>query len=90
MEHQHDSNLLLRLDILAGYVAAVERSGELLQICARSTDEMVALEIAKAFTVRLEVADAILAMQVRRFTPDALQKLESELAEVELRVRNND
>lgn len=89
MEHQHDSSLLMRRDILTGYVTAVERSSELLQICARSTDETVAHEIARAFTVRPEVADAILAMQVKRFTPDALQKLRGELAEVELGVSHN-
>lgn len=90
MEHRHDRNLLTRRDILAAYVTVLERPVELLQVCARSTEDTVAHEIAQAFGIRSEVAaDAVRDLQVRRFTPDALVTIRQELADTELRVREN-
>lgn len=83
-------NLLARREILAGYVVALERTDELLRVCASvsvSGDNTDARDaVVAAFDVSEIVADAILGLQVRRFTPAALTGIREQLADINQRL----
>lgn len=81
-------NLLARREILAGYVVALERTDELLRVCASvSGDNTDARDaVVAAFDVSEIVADAILGLQVRRFTPAALTGIREQLADIDQRL----
>lgn len=78
-------NLLMRREILEAYVAVLTRSDELLRVCSASSGDETDVKsaVVDAFNVSEVAADAILALQVRRFTPAVLKQIQLELADVE-------
>lgn len=72
---------LARRDILAAYIAVMDRPGELLAVCANASGD--ATEIRRAieaeFGITALAADAVLSMQVRRFAPVERKRIQDEL-----------
>ena len=81
-------NHLQRMEILNAYIKAIENAEELLRVCAHVEGDMTAARsaVASAFDVSDVAADAILTMQVRRFTPHAIKQLRDQLADDERRL----
>ncbi|MEU4014032.1 hypothetical protein AB0E56_02085 [Microbacterium sp. NPDC028030] len=81
-------NLLMRKEIIDGYIAALENPQELLRVCARGSGDSDELRAAvgRAFGVSEVAADAILSLQVRRFTPRVLAQFKDESADYERRL----
>lgn len=75
------NSLLARREILRAYLTVLERTGELLQVCASVEGDAAAARSAviDAFRVSDLAADAILNLQVRRFTPAAVEEIRMEL-----------
>ncbi|MBO0984654.1 hypothetical protein [Rathayibacter sp. SD072] len=76
-------NLVTRTEILNACIAAIEDPEKLFRVCANVSggrdDERAA--VASEFEVSDMVADAILDLQVRRFTPRSIEQMRSELAD---------
>ncbi len=81
-------NLVARIEIVSAYIKALEDPEKLLRVCANvSGDADEAREaVAAEFEVSDIAADAILALQVRRFTPMGIEQMRSELADFNLRL----
>lgn len=86
--HEDHQNLLGLREILSAYVAVSERSDELLRVCAGVSGDGDAARraVAEAFDVSETAAAAILDMQVKRFTPAAVEQIRAELADVDRRL----
>lgn len=78
-------NALARRHIIVAMLHAVEHQAELLHACATVDGDFASANAAirKAFDVDAVQADAILSMQVRRFTPEAIQQMRGELSDVD-------
>lgn len=78
-------NALARRHIISAMLHAAEHQDELLRTCATVEGDIASANAAirKAFDVDVIQANAILTMQVRRFTPEAIQQLRVELSDVE-------
>lgn len=87
MTEDHHNLSVLR-DILAAYVRVLERPEELLRVCADAPGDVASAvaAVAQAFDVSDIAAQAILDMQVRRFTPQSSAQIRAELAEVDRRL----
>lgn len=73
-----------RREIVVAVLFAAEHPGEILGICADVEDTVSApSKIADAFGFSTTQAEAILSMQVRRFTPYAIEQLRAELADID-------
>ncbi|MBO0984994.1 hypothetical protein [Rathayibacter sp. SD072] len=85
-------NLMTRTEIVNAYIRAVEDPEKLFRVCANVSgdrdDERAA--VAAAFEVSDVVADAILDLQVRRFTPRSIEQMRNELANYNLRLAELD
>ena len=84
-------NLLARREILAAYVVVLDRLDELFEVCSAvtgGTDEL-RHAVQEAFELSPIAADAILVMQVRRFTPSERRKIEKELADLDFWLERN-
>jgi len=81
-------NLLARREIVAAYVKVLERPEELLRVCRDAPGDTAAAvsAVAEAFEVSDIAAQAILDMQVRRFTPESFVQIRAELADIERRL----
>ena len=81
--------LLRRREIVSAYVTVLNRPADLLQACANATGDSVDVRtaVAEAFGVSDLAAEAILALQVRRFTPQALEQTRAELANIDLQLQ---
>lgn len=78
-------NALGRREIIAAYLEVLDRLEELVEICASvegDTDEL-RIAVQEAFGISPIAADAVLAMQVRRFTPEERHKIQNELADID-------
>ena len=78
-------NALGRREIIAAYLEVLDRLEELVEICASvegDTDDLRAA-VQEAFGISPIAADAVLAMQVRRFTPEERHKIRNELADID-------
>ena len=78
-------NALARREILAAYLKVLDRLEELVEICSTvegDTDELRSA-VQQAFGISPIAADAVLAMQVRRFTPSERHKIWNELADTD-------
>ena len=75
----------MRRQILRAYVEVLGRSAELMELCSTTPGgrEELARAIAEKFQLRPVAADAVLGLQVSRFTTDALATIRNELAETE-------
>lgn len=78
-------NALALRHIIVAMRHAAEHQDELLRVCASVDGDIPSAKAAirQAFDVDEMQADAILSMQVRRFTPEAIQQLHRELSDVE-------
>jgi DNA gyrase/topoisomerase IV subunit A len=76
-------NLLARIEIVSAYMKALEDTEKLLRVCANVSGDAddARVAVAAAFEVSELAADAILALQVRRFTPRSIELMRSELAD---------
>lgn len=81
-------NLLARIEIVSGYLKALEDTEKLLRVCANVSGDAgdARAAVAAEFEVSDVAAEAILALQVRRFTPSSIEQMRSELAEFRLRL----
>lgn len=81
-------NLLVRKEILSAYLKVLERPEDLVRVCASVTGDSEDLRTAVivAFGVSEMAADAILALQVRRFTPLAVKQMREEMSDYEHRL----
>jgi 8-oxo-dGTP pyrophosphatase MutT (NUDIX family) len=79
------SNLLARRRIIEAYLAVSEQAPKLLEVCAsaRGDDDDLRRAVAAAFGIHGEEVDAVLSMQIRRFTPFHGARLRGELAETD-------
>lgn len=77
--------LRMRRAILRAYVMVIERKDELFSVCAAATGDVSATRLAleKTFGIGPVEADAVLDLQVRRFTPAQTERIRQELADVE-------
>lgn len=78
-------NALARRHVISAMPYAAEHQDELLRACAAVEGDTASANTAirEAFDVDVIQADAILTMQVRRFTPEAIQQLRVEVSDVE-------
>lgn len=81
----HLNSLRMRREILDAYVTVLERADELLNVCAAATGgaEQLRVAVEDAFGLSPVAADAVLALQVRRLTPIALEQIRQELIDVD-------
>jgi DNA gyrase/topoisomerase IV subunit A len=85
---QDRRNLVARIAIVSAYIKALEDPEKLLRVCGDvlgDVDEARAA-VATAFDVSDVAADAILDLQVRRFTPRSVERMRSELADFNRRL----
>ncbi len=77
-------NLLARREFIAAYVKVLDRLSELIELCSvdRDTAEL-RRALQDTFAITEVAADAILMLQVRRFTPSEKQKIRDELADID-------
>ncbi|WZH37851.1 MAG: hypothetical protein PIR02_04115 [Microbacterium enclense] len=85
-------DLTTRADILRAYLAVLEDPEKLLRVCAGVPGDADDARdaVASAFGVGEIAAMAILDLQVRRFTPRAIEQIRSELADHERRLAESD
>lgn len=79
-------NALNRREILEGYLAVLERPAYLVEVCSAVDGDIDELRSAvqDAFGLSALAAHAVVALQVRRFTPAERRKLRNELADIDL------
>jgi DNA gyrase/topoisomerase IV subunit A len=77
-----------RREIVAATLFAAEHAEQVLAVCADvdGDEDAAAAAIAAAFGVNDIQARAILQMQLRRFTPHAIEQIRSELADIDGRL----
>jgi DNA gyrase/topoisomerase IV subunit A len=82
-------NLLARREIVVAYIEVLDRLAELVDLCSTVTGDTQELRTAveEAFGLNPVAADAVLSMQVRRFTPNEREKLRNEFADLEQRLQ---
>ena len=89
-EERH--NLVMRTGMLNACIIAVENPEKLFRVCANVSggrdDERAA--VAAEFEVSDVVADAILDLQVRRFTPRSIEQMRNQLADDDRRLADLD
>ncbi|HWV47963.1 MAG TPA: hypothetical protein VN035_00785 [Microbacterium sp.] len=88
MRSGDDSNLRTRREILSAYVTVLGRQHELVQVCATAAGDYADLRsaVSEAFEISDLCADAVLALQVRRFTPAEIERIRAELRELDSRL----
>ncbi|WP_236968874.1 hypothetical protein [Microbacterium aurantiacum] len=76
-------NLMARIEIISAYMKALEDPERLMQVCAdiAGDDADARSAVAAAFEVSDFAADAILTLQVKRFTPRSIEQMRRELAD---------
>ncbi len=78
--------------VVVAMLFAAENSADILQLCAAAEDDDSSLReaIMTAYGFDEVQADAILAMQVRRFTPRAIEQYRELLADLDERIRGSE
>lgn len=78
-------NALARRRIIVAMLHAAEHQDELLRACATVEGDAASANAAirRAFDVDIVQADAVLSMQMRRFTPNAIKQMRAELSDVD-------
>ncbi|MFI8634199.1 hypothetical protein ACIGEP_16570 [Microbacterium sp. NPDC077663] len=78
-------NLRTRREILAGYIAVLDRPGKLIELCSVASDDPTELQlaVARVFDFSPVVAEAVLSMQVRRLTSGERRRILDELAGID-------
>ena len=82
---------LARREILVAYLEVLDRPGELIEVCSAVDGDAQKLRraVQEAFGLSPLAADAVLALQVRSFTPNERQKIKDELAGIDLWLSRN-
>ncbi|WP_121057525.1 hypothetical protein [Microbacterium telephonicum] len=82
-------NLLARREIVVAHMTVLERLEELVALCSTVAGDPHELRSAVCETFELSpvAADAVLALQVRRFTPYERRRIQDELNDIDLRLR---
>ncbi len=82
----HRENALARREIIAAYIQVLDRLGELVEICSAVEGDTHELrsKVQEAFGLSPIAADAVLSLQVRRFTPNERRRMRYELADIDL------
>jgi DNA gyrase/topoisomerase IV subunit A len=77
-----------RREIIAAYIEVLARPADLLETCLSVAGDSRELghAVQEEFGLSAIAADAVLSMQVRRFTPNELSKILDELTDVDLRL----
>lgn len=90
MADDRENKLALR-EILMAYLEVLNRLGELVEVCSAVDGDAQKLRraVQEAFGLSPIAADAVLALQVRRFTPNERQKIKDELAGLDLWLAHN-
>ncbi|MGZ0069842.1 hypothetical protein [Microbacterium arborescens] len=85
-------SLLARREIVAAYVAVSARLDELIRICATTPGgrDEVRAAVQRVFGLGVMPADAVLAMQVLRFSPLEQRRAADELADLDARIKCTD
>jgi DNA gyrase/topoisomerase IV subunit A len=85
-------NLGARAEIVRAYIKALEDPEKLLQVCANVSGDVddARTAVTTEFEVSDMAADAILALQVRRFTPRSIELMRNELADYDRRLTDLD
>lgn len=80
-----------RREILVAYLEVLDRPAELVEVCSAVDGDAQKLRhaVQEAFGLSPIAADAVLALQVRRFTPNERQKIKDELAGLDLWLARN-
>ncbi len=80
-----------RREILVAYIQVLDRLGELVEVCSAVEGDTQELRhaVQEKFGIGPIAADAVLALQVRRFTPVERQKIRDALAELDLWLEGN-
>ncbi|NYF16511.1 DNA gyrase/topoisomerase IV subunit A [Microbacterium sp. AK009] len=85
------SNLLARHEIVRAYMYALENLPKVLAVCASSRDETDAVQrLRELFNISEIAADGILRLQVIRFIPEQIERVRSELNDIEMRLAQSD
>ncbi|QHC61221.1 hypothetical protein [Rathayibacter sp. VKM Ac-2760] len=73
---------LIHREILAAYITVLDQPEKLLEACLNAVGGMVdaRLAVEKAFGFSTVAADAVLSMQIQRFTPLERNRIQDELA----------
>jgi DNA gyrase/topoisomerase IV subunit A len=82
-------NLLASREIVVAYIEVLDRLAEFVDLCSTVAGDTHELRTAveEAFGLSPMAADAVLSMQVRRFTPNERETLRSEFADLEQRLQ---
>jgi DNA gyrase/topoisomerase IV subunit A len=85
-------NLIARAEIVRAYIKALEDTEKLVRVCANVSGDVddARTAVAAEFEVSDIAADAILALQVRRFTPRSVEQMRNELADYDRRLADLD
>lgn len=72
-----------RIEIMSAYIKALDDPERLIRVCAdvSGEDDDARAALAAAFEVSDFAADAILGLQIRRFTPWRIEQIRRELAD---------
>lgn len=84
-------NMLTRREIVAAYVAVLDRLDEFVRICATTQGgrDEVRAAVQDAFGLTEVPSEAVLAMQMHRLSPPERQKVRDELAAVDAEIERN-
>jgi len=85
-------NARLHREVLAAMIYAAEHAADILRVCAAADGDDPSLReaIMTAFGFDEVQADAILAMQIRRFTPRAIEQSRAQLAGLDELIRRSE
>ncbi|MDZ8171973.1 hypothetical protein [Microbacterium xanthum] len=78
-------NALARREIIAAHLKVLDRLEELVEICSTVAGDTSELRSAVQFAFGISpiAADAVLTMQVKRFTPSQRHMIQKELADID-------
>jgi DNA gyrase/topoisomerase IV subunit A len=84
-------NDFARREILVAYLEVMDRLGELVEVRSKVEGDAQKLRraVQEAFGLSAIAADAVLALQVKRFTPSERQKIGDELSDLDLSLARN-
>ncbi|MEJ1088441.1 DNA gyrase subunit A [Microbacterium sp. Mu-80] len=81
-------NLRGRREMIEAILLAVENAEQVMRICSTAAAGAADEALADAFGISDLQAQAVLDMQIRRFTPERAAAVRAELAEVNQRIRD--
>ena len=84
-------NAMGRREIIAAYIEVLGRLAELVEVCSAVQGDGQELRgaVQRTFGLSPIAAESVIAMQVRRFTPQERQKIRDELADIDQWLERN-